>query len=90
MLEKDRQGVPFSEIEHMEKLKQITAGYDVQGFPIHVPWTDEEAVIDAVFNTDIHTNAEPVVEFALGVYVHPFPNKVASVWLYLAAMVNNM
>eukprot|EP00762_Andalucia_godoyi_P001174 ANDGO_02017.mRNA.1 hypothetical protein NAEGRDRAFT_77673 len=84
--EKDRQGIPFSIQEHYSALSSLFAGYYMQGFPICIPWTDKDSVIEAVFNTDVHSSGSKDVEFAIGVYAATFPNKVAAIWVYLATL----
>ncbi|CAO2585446.1 Protein CC2D2B [Lemmus lemmus] len=59
----------------------------VTGFPIQMPYTDVQAVIDAVYQTGIHSSEFPQTEFALAVYIHPYPNNILSVWVYLASLV---
>ncbi|KAK1896565.1 Coiled-coil and C2 domain containing protein 2A [Dissostichus eleginoides] len=44
-------------------------------------------IVEAVFSTGVHNVHAPNVEFALAVYVHPYPNNVLSVWVYLASLV---
>ncbi|XP_019494548.1 PREDICTED: protein CC2D2B [Hipposideros armiger] len=74
----------LSEAENeFERLQQF---YWVAGFPIQMPYTDVQSVIDAVYQTGIHTSEFPQTEFALAVYIHPYPNNVLSVWVYLASL----
>ncbi|KAL1787622.1 CC2D2B isoform X5 [Sigmodon hispidus] len=58
----------------------------VTGFPIQMPYTDVQSVIDAVYQTGIHSSEFPQTEFALAVYIHPYPNNILSVWVYLASL----
>uniref|UniRef100_A0A8C8U5P2 Coiled-coil and C2 domain containing 2B n=1 Tax=Peromyscus maniculatus bairdii TaxID=230844 RepID=A0A8C8U5P2_PERMB len=58
----------------------------VTGFPIQMPYTDVQSVIDAVYQTGIHSSEFPQMEFALAVYIHPYPNNILSVWVYLASL----
>uniref|UniRef100_A0A8C9CNU4 Coiled-coil and C2 domain containing 2B n=1 Tax=Phocoena sinus TaxID=42100 RepID=A0A8C9CNU4_PHOSS len=58
----------------------------VAGFPIQMPYTDVQSVIDAVYQTGIHSSEFPQTEFALAVYIHPYPNNILSVWVYLASL----
>uniref|UniRef100_A0A8D2F542 Coiled-coil and C2 domain containing 2B n=1 Tax=Theropithecus gelada TaxID=9565 RepID=A0A8D2F542_THEGE len=59
----------------------------VTGFPIQMPYTDVQSIIDAVYQTGIHSAEFPQTEFALAVYIHPYPNNILSVWVYLASLV---
>uniref|UniRef100_A0A4X1UF39 Coiled-coil and C2 domain containing 2B n=2 Tax=Sus scrofa TaxID=9823 RepID=A0A4X1UF39_PIG len=58
----------------------------VTGFPIQMPYTDVQSVIDTVYQTGIHSSEFPQTEFALAVYIHPYPNNILSVWVYLASL----
>ncbi|XP_040847767.1 protein CC2D2B isoform X3 [Ochotona curzoniae] len=58
----------------------------ITGFPIQMPYTDVQSVTDAVYQTGIHSSQFPQTEFALAVYIHPFPNNILSVWVYLASL----
>uniref|UniRef100_A0A8C2MAP8 Coiled-coil and C2 domain containing 2B n=1 Tax=Cricetulus griseus TaxID=10029 RepID=A0A8C2MAP8_CRIGR len=58
----------------------------VTGFPIQMPYTDVQSVIDAVYQTGVHSSEFPQTEFALAVYIHPYPNNILSVWVYLASL----
>jgi coiled-coil and C2 domain-containing protein 2A len=51
-----------------------------------MPYTRIDKVIEAVFNTGVHMNDDPQVEFALAVYIHPYPNNVLSLWVYVATL----
>ncbi|XP_010619173.2 protein CC2D2B [Fukomys damarensis] len=66
-----------------EKLLQF---YWITGFPVQVPYTDVQSVIDAVYQTGIHSSEFPETEFALAVYIHPYPNNILSVWVYLVSL----
>lgn len=54
---------------------------------MHLPFSEIRPIIDAVHSTGVHDVQTPNVEFALAVYVHPYPNNVLSVWVYLASLV---
>lgn len=57
------------------------------GFPINMAFTRIEAVTEAVKATGVHSTESDEVEFALAVYVHPYPNNVLSVWVYVASLI---
>lgn len=52
-----------------------------------MPYTDMNAVVEAVKATGVHCNESDEVEFALSVYIHPYPNDVLSVWIYVASLI---
>lgn len=76
----------FASFEDSE-LERLLQFYWVTGFPIQMPYTDVQSVIDAVYQTGIHSSEFPQTEFALAVYIHPYPNNILSVWVYLASLV---
>lgn len=59
----------------------------ISGFPLHQPFSEIRPIVEAVHSTGVHNIQAPNVEFALAVYVHPYPNNVLSVWVYLASLV---
>ncbi|XP_029465807.1 protein CC2D2B [Rhinatrema bivittatum] len=61
--------------------------WNVAGFPLQLPYTDIETITDAVYRTGVHTTEIPNTEFALTVYIHPYPNNILSVWIYIASLV---
>lgn len=54
-----------------------------------MPYTDVQSIIDAVYRTGIHSSEFPQTEFALAVYIHPYPNNILSVWVYLASLARH-
>uniref|UniRef100_A0A3B5KVH3 Coiled-coil and C2 domain containing 2A n=1 Tax=Takifugu rubripes TaxID=31033 RepID=A0A3B5KVH3_TAKRU len=72
---------------HCHKLQKLLGDTRISGFPLHQPFSDMEHIIKAVQSTGVHNIQEPNVEFALAVYVHPYPNSILSVWVYLASLV---
>lgn len=54
-----------------------------------MPYTDVQSIIDAVYQTGIHSSEFPQTEFALAVYIHPYPNNVLSVWVYLVSLARH-
>lgn len=51
-----------------------------------MPYTNAAAVVDAVAATQVHALETSDIEFALAVYVHPYPCNVLSVWVYVASL----
>uniref|UniRef100_A0A8C6A4S9 Coiled-coil and C2 domain containing 2B n=1 Tax=Marmota marmota marmota TaxID=9994 RepID=A0A8C6A4S9_MARMA len=66
-----------------------TQSIQITGFPIQMRYTDVQSVIDAVYQTGIHTSEFPQTEYALAVYIHPYPNNILSVWVYLASLARH-
>ena len=73
--------------EHLAELQRIAASHKVQGFPLHFPYSDLEAISEAVRGTGVHLSREPGVEFALAVQVEAYPGTAMSVWVYVASLV---
>ncbi|KAK3909758.1 Coiled-coil and C2 domain-containing protein 2A [Frankliniella fusca] len=71
---------------HTRELQHILASHKVCGFPINLPYKSFEAIVEAVRATGVHHNQDENAEFALAVYVHPFPNNILSVWVYVASL----
>ncbi|XP_051679079.1 protein CC2D2B isoform X2 [Oryctolagus cuniculus] len=76
----------FVSPEEDSDFERLLQFYWITGFPIQMPYTDVQSVIDAVYQTGIHSSEFPQTEFALAVYIHPFPNNILSVWVYLASL----
>ncbi|KAJ7402747.1 Coiled-coil and C2 domain-containing protein 2A [Pitangus sulphuratus] len=77
------------EDDHQAELQKQLGDYRVSGFPIHMPYSEVRPLIEAVHSTGVHAIDVSNVEFALAVYVHPYPQNVLSVWIYVASLVRN-
>ncbi|KAM3836076.1 LOW QUALITY PROTEIN: coiled-coil and C2 domain-containing protein 2A-like, partial [Diretmus argenteus] len=73
--------------EHRLELQNLLGDYRIAGFPLHFPFSEIRPIIEAVHSTGVHHVEASNVEFALAVYVHPYPNNVLSVWVYLASLM---
>ncbi|XP_034250216.1 coiled-coil and C2 domain-containing protein 2A [Thrips palmi] len=71
---------------HSRELQHILTSHKVCGFPINLPYTSVEAIVEAVRATGVHHNQDENAEFALAVYIHPFPNNILSIWVYVASL----
>ncbi|KAF7652982.1 hypothetical protein LDENG_00089110 [Lucifuga dentata] len=72
--------------EHCHELQSLLGDHRISGFPLHLPFSEIRPIIEAVYSTGVHNVDTSNVEFALAVYVHPYPNNVLSVWVYLASL----
>ncbi|XP_060098642.1 protein CC2D2B [Heteronotia binoei] len=70
-------------------LEALLEHYWVTGFPIQMPYLNVPSVIEAVYQTGIHSSEVPNTEFALTVHIHPYPSNVLSVWIYLVSLVRH-
>ena len=76
------------EFRPVGSLATILQTHDMKGFPLNMAFTNIEKVVDAVFNTGVHKDEDPRVEFALAVHLHAYPNGVFSLWVYVASLVS--
>ncbi|KAJ4460020.1 putative protein CC2D2B [Paratrimastix pyriformis] len=53
----------------------------------HLVLTLRSGLQDAVRRTNLHECTADDVQFGLAVHAHPYPNKVVSLWVYLAALL---
>uniref|UniRef100_A0A8D0L309 Coiled-coil and C2 domain containing 2B n=1 Tax=Sphenodon punctatus TaxID=8508 RepID=A0A8D0L309_SPHPU len=70
-----------------KELESLQERYWVTGYPIQMPYIDLQSISEAVYQTDIHSSEVPNTEFALAVHIHPYPNNILSVWIYLVSLV---
>ncbi|XP_055963271.1 coiled-coil and C2 domain-containing protein 2A [Sorex fumeus] len=77
------------EDEHRAELLRQLGDYRFSGFPLHMAYSDMKPLVEAVYSTGVHNTDLPNVEFALAVYIHPYPRNVLSVWIYVASLVRN-
>ena len=68
-------------------LNTLYVSTQLTGFPIHLRYSDVDHITSTVERTAVHLCEDQRVEYALAVYVHPYPNDVISVWLYIASLV---
>lgn len=73
--------------DHLEKLNFLHNNFKVSGCPQHMSYINLSHIVERVKAIGIHLNTDPRVEFGLAVYVHPYPNFVISVWVFLIALL---
>lgn len=71
---------------HRLELQALLGDHRISGFPLNLPFSEISPIIEAVYSTGVHNVQASNVEFALAVYVHPYPSNVLSVWVYLASL----
>lgn len=69
-----------------EQLLDIQKSYKISGFPINMPFTNMDQIFEAVYATQVHAIPSNDVDFALAVYIYPYPNTILSVWIYIAVL----
>jgi hypothetical protein len=72
-----------------KELLTIQSTHDMVGFPVHLPHTDSAEFIERIKVTHMHEYDAPDAEFALAAYVHAFPNRVYSTWIYIATLTRS-
>jgi coiled-coil and C2 domain-containing protein 2A len=72
--------------EHKKEICENFNGFQINGYPLHIRYTDISQLLGAIESTNIHSCGRDKTEFALSVYIHPYPNDVLSLWVYLAVM----
>lgn len=73
--------------DHLEKLNFLHNNYKISGCPLNMSYTNLSHIVERIKSLGIHLNTDPRVEFGLSVYVHPYPNFVISVWVFLIALL---
>jgi coiled-coil and C2 domain-containing protein 2A len=68
----------------MQDLSAVRSTHRVSGFPINLPYTSMTSILEAVYATQAHAIPTSDVEYAIAVYIHPYPNNILSVWIYIA------
>ncbi|XP_028396123.1 coiled-coil and C2 domain-containing protein 2A-like [Dendronephthya gigantea] len=75
---------------HKTELDHILSSYKLSGFPLQMAFTDIRPVIDTVHSTGVHLTEDANVEFALAVHIHPYPNNVLSLWVYVGTLTRKI
>ncbi|KFM58390.1 Coiled-coil and C2 domain-containing protein 2A, partial [Stegodyphus mimosarum] len=73
--------------DSLQELEQILRTHKVNGFPLTMPYTDNDAVVESVFATGVHQTEDKNAEFSLAVYIHAYPCSVLAVWVYVATLI---
>lgn len=53
-----------------------------------MPYSNVRTIVETVYGTKIFEHATNDIEFALAVHIHPYPNNILAVWIYLAHLTN--
>ena len=52
-----------------------------------MPYTDTTTIVERVYSTGVHNCEDTDIEFALAVHIHPYPNSVLAVWIYIGRLI---
>ncbi|CAF1037854.1 unnamed protein product [Rotaria sordida] len=66
------------------KLVEFQGTHNITGFSLQMPYTTIQAIVDSVHSTNIFKHATNDIQFALAVDIHPYPNNILAVWIYIA------
>jgi coiled-coil and C2 domain-containing protein 2A len=69
-----------------DELAQILSSYRMTGFPLNLPYSNINDIVDTVYATQVHSAPSSDIEHALAVHIHEYPNTVLSVWVYVATL----
>ncbi|KAL0238933.1 hypothetical protein PCE1_004624 [Barthelona sp. PCE] len=69
-------------------LQELQNNYNLSGACINLSYTDDETIIEAVKQLQIHQCDARTVEFAISIYAKPYLKNTISVWVYVAATVS--
>lgn len=68
------------------RLADLLKSYRVSGFPLNMPYTSMDAILEAVHATQVHAIPSNDIEYIIAVNIIPYPNTVLSVWIYIAVL----
>ena len=73
--------------KHMKQRESYLRTRNIYGYPLNVPYTDIDGVLDQIKITGVHECTHPEAQFGLGVGIFPYPSNVYSVWIYLVTLI---
>lgn len=68
------------------KMKNILQTRTFSGFPINLPFTDTNTVMNVIKSTCIHETKHPDVQFVFAVRAFPLVNNIVSLWIFLGTL----
>jgi coiled-coil and C2 domain-containing protein 2A len=68
------------------EIKKLNTIYYIRGFSLQQPWTDMDALMEAVFSTEVHANYDSNAQFVLAVHCAGYCQNVINVRIYVASM----
>ncbi|XP_061391395.1 coiled-coil and C2 domain-containing protein 2A-like, partial [Musca vetustissima] len=82
-------GSSYEELKYNNMLAAEFPNYKIYGFTLNYSYTNLNQISERIKTTGIHLNSNKNVEFALAVHIHPYPNNVLSIWIFLISIVVN-
>lgn len=74
----------------LSQLATIMTSHKVCGVCVHQGYSTMASVVEAVHSTGVHLTQACDAEFALALYLKPYPAFIISVWVYVASLVKRM
>ena len=69
-----------------KRLKSILKTRKLHGFPLNIPYSDTEAIVNKIKSLKIHENMHPDVQFVLAVRAFPLVNGIVSLWIFVGTL----
>jgi len=69
-----------------DKLRQMLKTRTLRGFPINMPFTDEDEIVTKIKASCVHEIKHPDVQFVLSVRAFPMYNNIISLWVFLGTL----
>ncbi|CAF0989862.1 unnamed protein product, partial [Didymodactylos carnosus] len=73
-----------------QELTEFQNTHNISGFPLQMPYTSIQAILDAVQSTKIFEHPTNEIEFCLAVHIHAYPNNILAVWIYIANLTRKI
>ncbi len=71
-----------------DKLKSVLRTRTLTGCPIHVPYSDVDAILNKIKSMCIHETNDSDAQFVMAVRVFPLVNNLVSVWIYVGTVIS--
>ncbi|XP_065358269.1 coiled-coil and C2 domain-containing protein 2A [Calliphora vicina] len=80
-------GSSYEELKYNNMLAAEFPNYKIFGFTLNFSYTNLNQISERIKTTGLHLNTNKNVEYSLAVHIHPYPNNILSVWLFLITIV---
>ena len=78
--------VAVIESQALRRLAPILRSHTIRGFPLNLPFTDVDAIVQKVKDLRVHENNHPDAQFVLAVRAFPLVNGLISLWVYIGTL----
>ncbi|KAM7352847.1 coiled-coil and C2 domain containing 2A isoform 2-T2 [Cochliomyia hominivorax] len=80
-------GSSYEELKYNNLLAAEFPNYKIFGFTLNFSYTNLNHISERIKTTGLHLNTNKNVEYCLAVHIHPYPNNILSIWLFLITTV---